>query len=72
MATIEDLQTSIAGLTTTVEAIDSKLDEVAAYVATLKAGVVSQEQLDALVALVDSAKEKASAVLAEADALDEE
>lgn len=72
MATIEEVKSAVTELTSTLEAVDLKLDEVKAFILALQAGsVVSQEQLDELAGLVLSAKEKASAALAETDALDE-
>ena len=73
MATIEEVTASVTELTSTLEAVDVKLDEIKAFILSLSspAGVVTQAQLDELAALVDAAKGKSSAVLAEADALDE-
>lgn len=71
MATVEELTAGINELNTTINAIDLKLDEVAAYIATLQANQpVSQAQLDELVALVNAVKTQAAAVLAEADTQD--
>ncbi|NJO69917.1 MAG: hypothetical protein HC830_12115, partial [Bacteroidetes bacterium] len=50
--------------------IDAKLDEVKAYIGTLQ-GAATSEQLDVILGMLNSAKDKASSVLAEADALDE-
>lgn len=70
MATLEEVRAEVTELTTTVEAIDAKLDEVKTFIEGIKAGVVTQEQLDSLAALVGAAKAKAAAVLVETDALD--
>ncbi len=72
MATITDIQDSVGQLTATLTSIDVKLDEVKAFIETLKAGVpVTQEQIDALAAAVQGAKDSAASILTEADALDE-
>lgn len=72
MATLEEVTTEVANLTSTIASIDSKLDEVRAFILSLSAGtVVTQEQLDALAASITAAKNAAGAVLTEADALDE-
>lgn len=85
MATVEELEQNITGLTTALTAtnsaldeIDSKLDEIRIFIDGLSAGVVTQAQLDALNTLASAAKQsaeegqaKATAALAEADALDE-
>lgn len=70
LSTLEELTADITALTNTIGAIDLKLDEVRAFIATLQPGVVTQEQLDQLAAMVGTAKTSAEAVLAEADALD--
>lgn len=84
MATIEEVTQSVNDLTvalnasnTTLDLIDTKLDEIRDFIAGLTPAA-SQEQLDALAALVNSAKDaavagqaKAEAALAETDALDE-
>lgn len=85
MSTVEDLNQTVTDLTAAIatqaaslDAIDLKLDEVRAFIENLPQGVVSQEQLDAAVASLATAKDailtantKAADVLAEADALDE-
>lgn len=70
MATFEELKNSVDNLTNTIIAVDAKLDEVAAFIATLKAGTVTQEQLDSLASQVSAAQASAEAVLGEADSLD--
>lgn len=72
MATLEEVTNEVATLTNTIVAIDTKLDEIRAFILSLSGGgVVTQEQLDALAASITSAKESAAAVLTEADQLDE-
>lgn len=71
MTTVEEFTVQVTELTEVVDAIDSKLDEVRTFIGGLSAGsVVTQEQLDTLSSLIGVAKDKAAAVLAEADALD--
>lgn len=70
MASVEEVTEGLADANAALEQIDQKLDEVKAFIATLK-GPVSQEQLDQIAALVSSVKEKSQAVLSETDALDE-
>lgn len=72
MVTLTEVQAQVADLGLTLGQIDSKLNEVAAFIATLKAGVVTQAELDDLSAQIESLKGLASANLAEADALDDE
>ena len=71
MTTIDEINAKVLELNTVVAAIDSKLDEVRAFVATLQGGsVVTQEQLDQLAAALDGVKASAESVLAEADSTD--
>lgn len=72
MATFDEVKQQVTDLGLTLSQVDSKLDEISAYIATLKAGVVTQVQLDELSGMLESAKGLASANLAETDALDEE
>lgn len=66
MSTIEEVQLNVAELTTTINNIDLKLDEVRARINELVAGQpVTQEQLDALNLALASVKDSASAVLTE-------
>jgi hypothetical protein len=70
MATLAEVQNTITELTTVIGNIDTKLDEVRAFIATLQPGVVTQAQLDELANMIGVAKTSAESVLAEADALD--
>lgn len=70
MESITSLMSKVQEVLVVLSAVDTKLDEVAAYIITLQAGAVDQAQLDQLGALVDEAKGKATAVLGEADTLD--
>lgn len=87
MATIEEVTQTVTDMTaalnlanTALDGLDSKLDEIKAFILSLQsgAGPVTQEQLDALAEMVTGAKDaatnahvKAEAALTEADALDE-
>ena len=72
MTTIEELNEKVDLVTSTMEIMDTKLDEVRAYIASIPIGSpFTQEQADALGVKLDAAGSKAAAVLAEADALDE-
>jgi len=67
METVDTLTEKANTLVGTVRSLDTKLDEVREYIATLG---LPQDKLDALGAILDSGKTEASTVLAEADALD--
>lgn len=71
MSTIEEVKTLALDVVAALEATDAKLDEIKTFIETLKAGSVTQEQIDALGVILTSAKDKAAAGLAEADALDD-
>lgn len=71
MATLEEVTATVTSLTTTIGAIDTKLDEIRTFIQGLQVGSpVTQEQFDALAAMVGAAKDSAESVLAETDALD--
>ena len=71
MATVEEVMADVTELTSTLSAVDLKLDEIAVFIANLQSGsVVTQEQLNALAALTSAAKASAAAVLTETDNLD--
>lgn len=69
MVAIEEVTAKVAELSLVVDGIDVKLDEVKAYIDSLKGSVVTQEQLDELAALVDGVSEQAKSVKSEAEAL---
>lgn len=69
MATLTEISGMIDEVVVLVTTIDTELDAVATLIATLKAGQVSQEQIDALAAKVETLKVKSSAVVAETEAL---
>lgn len=71
MANIEDIKENVVALTDTLHSINSKLDEIKAFISTLEAGEVTQSELDELDLLVSGAKDEAVAVLEETDALDD-
>lgn len=69
MASIDEVIASVSELNGTLQSIDAKLDEVRTLIAALKEGSVTQEQLDQLSSLVESAKSEASQVFSESDEL---
>ena len=71
-ATFEEIQATALQLQQTVAAQNAKLDEIRAFIETLRQpGVqVTQEQIDQLAALLVSTASEAAANLAETDALD--
>lgn len=70
MATLTEIVEGVTAIGDAVLAIDTKLDDVAAKIAGLEGGsVVSQDDLDALAALVQGVKDQISAVKSEADTL---
>ena len=85
MATIEEISakaSDLAGiaqaLMDTLSAQNAKLDEIKDFISRIQGGNVSQEQLNDLVAKLDSAKEllvqdrdSAAAILAKTDSLDD-
>ena len=76
MATVQQANDILAVVHEVMETMDSKIDEVRVAFAALKeqigaGGPVTQDQLDALVASLESLRVKASERLAEVDAIDE-
>ncbi len=76
MATVQQANDILAVVHEVMETMDGKIDEVRVAFAALKeqigaGGPVTQEQLDALVASLESLRVKASERLAEVDAIDE-
>ena len=71
-ATFEEIQATALQLQQTVSEQNTKLDEIRAFIETLRRpGVtVTQEQIDQLAALLGSTASEAAANLAETDALD--
>lgn len=77
IASLEKAQESRAEILAQIDLVDTKLDEVREFIATLKAGQVTQAQLDKLAALAAASEteqaavgEKLASVLGEADDLD--
>lgn len=70
MATLEENSAKVDAITTAVQAIDLKLDDVRALVATLKAGQVNQEQIDALSAKLDGLQVATAAVVGEVESIE--
>ena len=71
MASITEIIVGLENVNAGISALDAKLDEVKAFIDSLKGSVVTQEQLDQVAALVESAKQATAKVLSETDALDE-
>lgn len=71
MTDVNEIKTDLAELKVALTDTDAKLDEIAAFIAALKAGVISQEQLDELGGLVKEAKGIAQKNLTETDDLDQ-
>jgi len=69
MATLAEIGTMIDEVAASVAAIDSELDGVATMIADLKAGQVSQEQIDALASKMETLKAHSAAVVAETSGL---
>lgn len=70
MATLNEITEGLTTILSTIQTMDSKLDEVKAKIDGLEVGSpVSQEQLDALAASVDEVKAAAAKVLTETDDL---
>lgn len=76
MATAQEAAEKLAVIHEVMDALDTKLDEVRVSFAALKEQIaagspVTQEQLDAFTASLDSLRVKADERLAEADSVDE-
>jgi phage shock protein A len=69
MSSLADIEVVVDAVRTTVGAIDLKLDDVRALVTALKAGQVSQAQIDALKTKVDELKTATTAVATETDTI---
>ena len=69
MSSIADISAAVDTLTTELQTIKLKLDDIAAFVALLKAGSVSQADIDALAKKVASTKEVADTIATEADSI---
>jgi hypothetical protein len=60
---VEGLNTTITG----IQALDLKLDDIRALIASLRAGTVTQEEIDALAAKVEELKVATAKVVTEAN-----
>lgn len=69
MSTLTDIQDAVTVINNTLLAVDAKLTDIAALIATLQAGQVDQAQIDALATAVGAAKDEATKVLTEAGAI---
>jgi hypothetical protein len=70
MATLETIVDDVNAIKDGVAAVDLKLDDIRALVAALKAGTVTQEQIDALAAKVAEVKVATAAIVAEAQGVE--
>lgn len=69
MATLTEISAMVDEVLASVTTIDTELDAVATMIAGLKAGQVSQADIDALASKVETLKVRSSAVVAETEAL---
>lgn len=69
MATLTEISTMIDDVASAVATVDSELDAVATLIAALKAGQVTQAEIDALASKVETLKIATSSVVAETSAL---
>lgn len=67
MATLTEIVDGLNTVLGSVQAIDLKLDDIRALIATLRAGAVTQEEIDALKVKVDEIKAAAALVVQEAN-----
>lgn len=67
MTVVSDSNVKLQAVLAKLDVQDAKLDELRAFVATLKAGQVSAEELSTLVSLTDALDLKSSKVLAEVE-----
>jgi hypothetical protein len=70
MATLLEITAKVDAVKTKIGQIDLKLDDVRALVSALKAGAVSQAEIDALAAKVDELGAATSAVVTEVDSIE--
>lgn len=71
MGLIEDIEAKQAETIAVLESVDAKLDEVKAYILTLKSGA-TEAQLQRILDGLTAMKDKTDSVLAESDSLDDE
>ena len=65
MATIQAVFDNVTALNVNLSDIKTKLDGIKDFVASLQASAVSQEQIDQLAGLVDSANQTATGIITE-------
>lgn len=70
MTTVTEIEDKVTALTTTLGSVKTKIDEVAAFILTLK-GPATQADLDQISTMLDSASTLASGDLDAVDKLDE-
>src|SRR5947209_2275714 len=69
MSTILEIQASVDALNVKLNTVSQKLDDIAALVLGLEANAVSQEQIDALKAAVDTATATVDGVAAKEEGI---
>jgi hypothetical protein len=70
MATLAQIVDDVNAIKEGVAAVDLKLDDIRALVAALKAGTITQEELDALAAKIAEVKAATVAIVAEAQGVE--
>ena len=69
MATVQQVTEALGVIGQNISRIDTKADELARLIRELKAGQVTQEEIDGLLAAVETVKTASGAVAAEVDQL---
>lgn len=69
MATLSEISTMLDEVAAAVGVVDSELDTVATMIADLKAGQVSQAEIDAIAGKVEALKANTASIVAETQAL---
>jgi hypothetical protein len=67
MATLTEIVDGVNTVIESIQAVDLKLDDIRALIASLRAGTVSQEELDALAAKITELKTATAKIVAEAN-----
>ena len=67
MATLTEIVDGVNTVIESIQAVDLKLDDIRALIATLRAGAVTQEEIDALAAKINELKVATAKVVAEAN-----
>lgn len=67
MATLVEIVDGVNTVIESIQAVDLKLDDIRALIAQLRAGTVSQEEIDALAAKVNELKAATAKIVTEAN-----